>query len=210
MSNKLKLIGEKFSRLLVIGELPMIKKHSVWLCKCDCGKEVSVSGSALRTGNTKSCGCYNSEVVTNRNTTHGLINSGRIYYIWQRMKQRCRDSNCEDYKDYGGRGISICSEWLDFTSFHTWAHENGYAPDLTLDRKDNNGNYEPGNCKWSTIKEQARNKRSNHKIYYNGKLLCLSEISEITGIESSLLRYRLKSNFSQDRLFTPPKLKQKS
>jgi hypothetical protein len=108
------------------------------------------------------------------------------------MKQRCFDSNCDDFKLYGGRGISVCQEWLDYKLFYKWAMSHGYMKKLTIERKNNNGNYNSNNCKWIPAKQQARNRRNNHFITYLGKRKTLAEWSEILNIESSLLRYRLK------------------
>lgn len=174
----------------------------IWVCVCDCGNTTEVLSDSLRRGNTRSCGCTNRTNLVNRNTTHGLSKS-RLYHIWRRMKQRCNDANTKDYANYGGRGITICNEWKDdFLSFHDWATKNGYDADKSIDRIDVNGNYEPGNCRWADMKEQASNKRNNRKISYKGETHTLAEWSRITGIDTSLIRYRLKRHMELSKVLT--------
>lgn len=135
--------------------------------------------------------------LSQRNRKHGLCfgpdgKKTRLYGIWVRMRQRCRDANCDDYKDYGGRGIKVCEAWDDYAAFHSWAMENGYNDGMSIDRQDVNGDYSPDNCRWITIQEQARNKRNSNKITYRGETKVLREWARIIGIEPSLLRYRIK------------------
>lgn len=116
----------------------------------------------------------------------------RIYNIWVRMRQRCYDRNTNDYRDYGKRGIKVCDDWNDFSAFMEWSIKNGYQDGLSIDRIDVDGDYCPENCRWVTLKEQARNKRNNHIVEYNGEKKTLAEWCELFGVDSSLLRYRLK------------------
>jgi len=143
-----------------------------------------------------------------RNTTHGLSldetgRKTRLYSNWARMKQRCRDVKAYDFARYGGRGISVCVEWLDYKTFHDWALLNGYREGMTIERIDNDGNYEPRNCTWIPASQQARNKRNNHFVTHWGVRKTLAEWSQILGIESSLLRYRL-AHWSIDRALSEP------
>ena len=157
--------GQRFGRLLVLGRCePEHQGKVYWRCRCDCGKEVSVRGDHLRYGLVKSCGCYNSECATETHTTHGGYHT-RLYKVYRTMLARCENPKNLEYKNYGGRGISVCEEWRSsFPAFRTWAMANGYDPsaergDCTIDRIDVNGNYEPSNCRWVPMSVQAKNKR---------------------------------------------------
>lgn len=190
------LTGQKFGRLTVIKRDKNDNRGQTrWLCQCQCGNLKIVRANHLKSGKIKSCGCYNIEILKKRSKTHGLIKT-RIYSIWNRMKQRCTNPNNSAYKNYGGRGITICQEWIDdFLNFYNWAIANGYRDDLSIDRINNNKGYYPENCKWATKKQQARNRRNNHLITYNGETHCISEWAEIFNINEKLLAERLRTGY---------------
>lgn len=137
-------------------------------------------------------------------STHGMTGT-RIHNEWRAMKRRCYTKSHIEYKRYGGRGISVCDEWRDnFMSFYDWAMTNGYRDDLTLDRIDVNGNYEPSNCRWVTQKEQQNNRRNNHYIEYNGEKLTAKQFSEKYNLNYSTLITRLHRNWSIERILNTP------
>lgn len=136
-------------------------------------------------------------------TSHG--DSGtRLFKIWESMHERCERKKHTRYKDYGGRGISVCEEWKEYLPFKDWAIKNGYNEKLTIDRIDYNKGYEPSNCRWATVKEQQNNKRTNHVVEYNGKAYTLSQLSELCGIKSTTLRERLRQKWSVEEAVTKP------
>lgn len=136
---------------------------------------------------------------------HGKRNT-RLYGIWLQMKNRCFNTKTERYKDYGGRGITVCDEWKnDFTKFYDWSISNGYQENLTIDRIDNDGNYEPSNCRWVTVKTQNRNARSNHLITFKGETHCIIEWAEITGLTRGCISNRLRYGWSIEDTLTKPK-----
>lgn len=205
MPKALNLEGKQFGRWTVIEKAGHSRhKKVLWRCRCSCGNERFVGTGELMSGGTKSCGCLKNELVRARMTTHGKINT-RLYSIWGGMKSRCHNKNGPGYYDYGGRGITVCKEWENFDQFYEWAMKNGYRDDLTIDRIDVNGNYEPDNCRWITNAEQQRNKRDNHYITYNGETNVLRDWSKILGINESTLSHRINSyGWSVERAFTTP------
>ena len=213
MSKLIDLTGMKFGRLTVIdrakdGTRANGSTYVRWICRCDCGKELIVCGGNLRRGYSKSCGCYQKEQLAKIETKHGQAIHGkrsRLYICWRGIKLRCNNPNNPSYKDYGGRGISMCNEWMnDFQAFNNWAISHGYADNLTIDRIDVNGNYEPSNCHWVTMKEQQNNRRNNHLITHNGETHTMMQWSEITGIAFHTIKSRLKSGWSVERALTEP------
>lgn len=192
--NKKNLSGLRFGRLTVIEErgrkvFPCGEEKVAWLCKCDCGSTVVVLGSSLTTGNTASCGCLSTEILIAKNKTHGLSKS-RTYRIWQAMLNRCRNENTPNFKNYGGRGITVCKRWDRFEKF---IEDMGIAPEeRSIERKNNDGNYGPDNCIWADRKAQGRNTRSNRVVSFGGESKCLIEWAEELKIDQSSLRERLE------------------
>lgn len=184
MNKAIDMTGKVFGKLKVVERAGSSHDgRALWKCKClNCGKVIVATGRALRSGDKKSCGCLVKEVNSNLHKTHGKTGS-RLYRIWSGMKDRCLNKSLKDYKNYGGRGISVCSEWLNnFEVFNKWAMENGYQENLTIDRINVNGNYEPNNCRWVTQKEQANNTRFNVYITYEGRTQTMKMWCEEFGI----------------------------
>lgn len=158
------ITGQRFGRLVAIERIGTDKhRRAIWLCRCDCGNTATVVGSELRRGRTKSCGCLGHERNREGHVKHGCRYT-RLYSIWRGLRQRCSNPNSKGYSNYGGRGITVCQEWNDFTVFQKWAHENGYTNSMTIERNDVNGNYEPSNCKWIAHNEQSQNKRDTVRV----------------------------------------------
>lgn len=203
MSKKINLLGKRFGRLIVISEAPSVNGRTCWHCKCDCGKEITTKKDNLLQGKTRSCGCLYLESASKLHKSHGMSNT-RLFYIWQSMRHRCTIKNDRAYKNYGGRGIKVCEEWTsDFMNFYNWAINNGYRDDLTIDRINVNGNYEPSNCRWIPKEYQAENKRNSRYVYFNGEKFTIPQFANILGITFELLIYRLKkNNYNLSSLFT--------
>lgn len=198
-SNRLPItIGERYGRLVVIGEAEPHRSQSGQIrrkmqCRCDCGTSCDIWLQHLHTGHTTSCGCLVVETRGDYRRTHGQSESG-TYSSWTDMKSRCHNESHTAWEWYGGRGISVCDRWILFEAF---LEDMGERPDgLTLDRIDTNGNYEPGNCRWVTMKEQGRNKRTNRLLTIGNETRCIAEWSEITGIPRTTIRNRLKAGYS--------------
>ena len=190
-------VGEKYGRLTVI------KNHhpkDEVTCICECGNIKVARATNVFYGGTKSCGCLFKE---GNNLKHGGRGT-RIYQIWKGMRERCYTKTCSIYKNYGARGITICEEWSDFNVFKEWALKNGYADDLSIDRIDVNGNYEPSNCKWATMKEQANNTRNNHFLTLNGERKTISQWAEKTGLRSATIASRVRRGWSVEDALTKP------
>lgn len=162
LSKRIDLTGKKFGRLTVISFSHMNGKHSYWNCQCDCGNECKVRIDCLKTGLVKSCGCLQYEHAI---TTHGQSKT-KLYHVWASMKNRCDNPNTRHYNRYGGRGISYCPDWEKYESFYNWSILSGYEDGLTIDRINNDGNYEPKNCRWITIQEQQKNKTQRKSADY--------------------------------------------
>lgn len=192
MGKKIPMLGETFGRLTVVAESGKIDGQCTWTCKCECGKVTQpIRGYDLRSGRQTSCGC---KKLDGRNSTlyrHGGSGT-KLYEVFKTMHRRCEAKTSNRYSYYGERGISVCPEWADFATFREWAYCNGFEEGLTLDRIDNNGNYEPSNCRWVTMKEQSNNRRNSILIEVDGQALTISQWSDLTGIpyETIYCRYR--------------------
>lgn len=177
-------MGLRFGRLTVIDKLEIRGLPTGWKCKCDCGEEIYAVGHNLDKGNTQSCGCLAQE----SRTTHGLTSS-RVYVIWKSMHQRCRNPNAHGHENYGGRGIRICERWNIFENF---LEDMGHPPSRhSLERMDNNGHYEPDNCRWATQTDQLNNRRTNHVLEAFGKSQTLTQWSREYGIPTTTLKNRI-------------------
>lgn len=185
------------------------KKQVMWHCVCDCGKHVHVPTSYLTTGDTRSCGCLFMDTCRQPNTLrHGDASPNgkhiRVYESWHQMKKRCNNPNDHNYSRYGGRGITVCDEWERYENFRDWALENGYSDELTLDRIDVNGNYEPSNCRWADAITQGNNRRDNRRVEYCGETHTLKEWSRITGISDGVIAKRIDYGWSVEDSLTKP------
>jgi hypothetical protein len=210
MYKRQELIGCVFGRLTV-KKFSHISRggQSYWVCICTCGKEKTARSSHLKSGSVRSCGCLARECSSKTaksvlagkycKITHNKTHT-RVFSIWTAMRARCKNPNSISYKNYGGRGIIVCKEWdSNFITFYNWAMNNGYNDNLTIDRIDNNGNYEPSNCKWSTKKEQANNRRDCHYITYKDKTLTVVQWEEYLGFKRNLISQRLSRGWSEKR-----------
>lgn len=207
------LAGKTFGQLTVLeraSEGQGSDPHVCWRCRCSCGNTIVTSGQRLRNGTVQSCGCFRkvrmSKLSIDSNTTHGKAKT-KLYKVFYGMIDRCYNPNNTRYKNYGGRGIRICPEWLDnFPAFYAWAMAHGYHEGLSIDRIDNDQGYSPQNCRWTNVEQQNRNTRSNHLITYQGKTQTVVEWAEELGIPKTTLFTRLSRGWSVEAtLNTPPK-----
>lgn len=204
------ITGQRFGRLTAIKRMESIKTkggkfRGRWLCKCDCGNKKIILLDDLRGGHTNSCGCLGDENRRNVNRIHGMTGT-RIYSEWLSMKARCYNKDLDCYGRYGGRGIKVCSEWKDnFQAFYDWAMENGYKDNLTIERKDVNGDYCPENCEWITMKEQAKNRRTTLRVKdENGNEVYAMDVAKEKGISMHVVVARKRNGWSlEDALNTP-------
>lgn len=205
MKPTIDLTGRRFGRLLALRYSDKNDGRKAWVCRCDCGVEKEVRGSDLRKGKAISCGCYIAERLSSglRGSTHGMTDTP-TYYSWSSMLGRCNNPNDPSYPRYGGRGIGVCERWSAFESFLA---DMGERPEgKTLDRFPNKfGNYEPGNCRWATAKEQANNLERNFVTTFRGRRFTLRELSDETGVPYNRLRDRIyKRGWDAERALTAP------
>ena len=220
MGKLIDLTGQKFVRLTVVERGKCNKGVVYWKCRCDCGNVKVISSNALLNYNSKSCGCLQKQRASSANSTHKKTRT-KIYNLYHLIKARCYKPYTNNFKDYGGRGITMCDEWLGkngFINFYNWAINNGYKEEIlhngknkwTIDRIDVNGNYEPKNCRFITNEEQARNKRNTVYLTYNGETLTQNEWAKKLDIYAGAIQWRLKKGWSvEEALSTPVKYGQR-
>lgn len=210
MSIFVDLTGRKIGRLLVLEKAGSNGKRTLWKCRCDCGNEIVAKTDSLTMQKKKSCGCLAKEIIIGNKyrQTHGQTHT-RLYQIWNTMKQRCLNKSCINHNTYYDKKIQVCDEWQnDFQAFYDWAMANGYNDTLTIDRIDNNGNYEPSNCRWVTMKAQQNNRSNNHIVTFRGETHTIAEWAEIKNIPPKTLYARINdSKWEIERALTTPLLK---
>jgi hypothetical protein len=199
------LTGKKFYRWTVLGFSHVDKCGTVfWKCVCDCKTEKAVNGRSLKNGKTKSCGCLQKETVS-KLKKHGYHGT-KLYAVWAGMKQRCQNPKAHEYENYGGRGVTVCTEWQDAKPFLDWALSHGYREGLQLDRIDNNKGYSPANCRFITPLENERNRRNNVFITVGNEIKTISEWSRLVGCKKDLISSRFKLGWDVEKaIFTPAK-----
>lgn len=188
------LTGRRFGRLTVLAYrgvhvTPCGTSRRLWECKCDCGTIKTIQEISLKNGSTKSCGCWKYSKIREHNTKHGGVHN-RLYGIWKNMKHRCNNPNDSHYSAYGGKGIHVCEEWSDYKYFKEWAYKHGYDEnaefgECTLDRIDNDGNYEPSNCRFVNRIVQANNTSKNHTVELNGYKMTIAEFARVMNIDKN-------------------------
>lgn len=198
------LVGQKFGKLIVLEKTAQVKGHAKYKCLCECGKESIVNSQNLKRGKTKSCGCGEIENLKNnwaKVTTHGLTDHP-IHNTWNAMKGRCYNKKNEKYKNYGARGIIVCDEWKDnFQAFYDWAITSGWQEGLTIDRENNDGHYEPSNCRWANDDIQANNKTTNLFITFNGETKTATQWAKTYNIPSYTIAWRFKRGWPIEKVF---------
>lgn len=211
MPKKISLIGRTFERFKVIADGPPKifadgSSRTTSICLCNCGNQFTATNNALLTENTKSCGCWNLHVAKTQHVTHGKSKS-RIYYSWGAMVQRCTNPRDPAYENYGGRGIKVCERWMNAENFIV---DMGDRPKgATIERIDNNGNYEPGNVRWATRTEQMRNTRRNRKFTFQGVTGTLNQLCETFHFDPRLAKSRIDEGWSIEDALTKPRMIQR-
>jgi hypothetical protein len=201
------LNGKPFGRLTVIafaGHVQLAtQRQAAWLCRCSCGVEKVILAQSLQNGRSNSCGCLQRKGIGDRRRTHGRFRTPE-YTVWQNMKKRCLDQGYRRYPGYGGRGITICDRWRD--SFEAFLADMGTrpSPKHSIERRDNDGPYEPSNCIWAVRRTQDRNKRTNHLITFRGETMILADWAARTGILYETIRHRLAVGWSVEKALTTP------
>lgn len=200
-SEKYDIAGKTYGHLTAIKKAGIVMRgkrtYASWLCQCDCGNTKELTYSDIMKSRTKSCGCVARELSSMRHKRHGMTNT-RIHHIWQSMLCRCNKGR-KNYTD-----VAVCEEWKSFETFYEWAMENGYRDDLSIDRIDPYGNYEPSNCRWATNKQQQNNKRNNSYFVIDGVRHTMREWADIYEIEYYLVKGRISRGYSIERALTTP------
>lgn len=198
MGKRLDISNTKFGYLTAINVNRVAKSRAIlWNCVCSCGNKCVVSTNNLRNGHTQSCGCYLKERCSEMNSTHGKSKI-KEYYVWKTMKSRCKNKSNGSYKNYGARGIMVCERWDN--SFENFINDMGLRPSdkHSIDRIDNDGNYEPSNCRWADIFEQAGKKRSNKVLEFNGEIMILEDWARKFNITAGAISNHLRKGKSFD------------
>ena len=202
------LTGQAFGRLTVLKRHGTNKRRqATWFCACCCGNIIVAVGTKLTYGDKKSCGCLQKENVPKPVLKHGMYKIPE-YRVWLSMLDRCRNVKCRGYKNYGGRGISVCKSWLEFKNFFADMGRRT-SPKHTIERIDNNGDYSPENCRWASRSDQGRNRRNNRLITYQGKTKPLIEWAEACNISFNALVYRLNAKWPLERALREPSARPK-
>jgi hypothetical protein len=197
-------IGKTFMYLTIVSDAGRDKNGRYVIAQCKCGSVRRYRLSHVKYGKILSCGCYNSERASERQKTHGL-SKHPLYKVYRSMKARCYNPNVKKYERWGGRGIIICDLWLNsFEVFYEWSLKNGYSKGLQIDRINNDGNYEPSNCRWVEHKINARNTRTNVFVQYNGETKTIAEWCEIVGISQKRFYSRRHRGWSVEKTLSTP------
>lgn len=200
--------GKRYGRLTVIEQTPVPervkeKRQGFWLCRCDCGNTIVTNGSNLRRGDTVSCGCYNRDYEAKQGKKPKRLHHLPEYNIWNHMKRRCHNPNDGNYIHYGARGITVCAEWRDsFEAFYAHVGPRP-GPEYTIDRIDVNGNYEPGNVRWTTIAVQNRNRRDSIRLTHDGRTQVISDWAREYGVPVGKATRRYHEGRPWEEIFFP-------
>lgn len=198
------IAGIKFGLLTPIKIVEVAKNgRSKWLCKCDCGNSAIVWNHNLLHNHTQSCGCLQKKRASEATSSHKMTGT-RLYRTWHHMRERCFNRNTKGFKNYGGRGITVCNEWLIFENFRDWAFNNGYSDNLTIERINVDGDYCPNNCKWIPMESQAKNKRTNHFFTINGDTKTMTDWAYVYGIKPTTVFCRLYHGWDELSALTRP------
>lgn len=214
MAITLDLTGQRYGMLTVIKRgtdcfTPKGRRIIKWICKCECGNVKEISTSHLRSGDCISCGCFHKKRLVEAgkiNSTKHDMSKTRIYHLYENMKYRCDNKNSPNYKNYGGRGIKVCEEWSGsdgFERFCEWAYKNGYRDDLTIDRVNVDGDYEPNNCRWADSETQYNNTTKTVRITYHGKTMSAAQWAREIGLDRHTIYERIKKGLPVEQVLAP-------